>query len=296
MDRLKGKIALITGAAKGLGASIAKHFTNEGAVVILCDININQASERAKELGGTAYYIDVSNSKSVKDVFTKVKSDFRQLDILVNNAGINGFENRQDLIDERIKVNNLQIKEFSKSEKISTHFDVTVNMSDDEWHKMISVHLNGTFFCTREALTIMNNQESASIINMGSVLGTTGGPSSPHYSAAKAAILGFTRATARELASRNIRVNAICIGLIKSAQWERKATDGNVQNLYNELSKKVPMEKVGEEIDYANLVAFLASDRSGYITGTAINLDGGMCPVVWSYFILGGLIPASSHE
>ena len=112
MDRLKGKIALITGAAKGLGASIAKHFTNEGAVVILCDININQASERAKQLGGTAYYIDVSNSKSVKDVFTKVKSDFKQLDILVNNAGINGFENRQDLIDERIKVNNLQIKEF----------------------------------------------------------------------------------------------------------------------------------------------------------------------------------------
>ena len=283
MDRLKGKIALITGAAKGLGASIAKHFTNEGAVVILCDININQASERAKELGGTAYYIDVSNSKSVKDVFTKVKSDFKQLDILVNNAGINGFENRQlvnnagingfenrqDLIDERIKVNNLQIKEFSKSEKISTHFDVTVNMSDDEWHKMISVHLNGTFFCTREALTIMNNQESASIINMGSVLGTTGGPSSPHYSAAKAAILGFTRATARELASRNIRVNAIAPGYIDT---DMTSGLGDVIKL---VKSSTPMKTFGEVDDIAWAAVYLASEEAKFVTGQTISPNGG---------------------
>ena len=269
MDRLKGKIALITGAAKGLGASIAKHFTNEGAVVILCDININQASERAKELGGTAYYIDVSNSKSVKDVFTKVKSDFKQLDILVNNAGINGFENRQDLIDERIKVNNLQIKEFSKSEKISTHFDVTVNMSDDEWHKMISVHLNGTFFCTREALTIMNNHESASIINMGSVLGITGGPSSPHYSAAKAAILGFTRATARELASRNIRVNAIAPGYIDT---DMTSGLGDVIKL---VKSSTPMKTFGEVDDIAWAAVYLASEEAKFVTGQTISPNGG---------------------
>ena len=158
--------------------------------------------------------MDVSNSENVKEVFTKVKSKFNQLDILVNNAGINGFENRQDLLDERMKVNNLQSKEFAESGKISSHFDITVNMTDDDWHQMISIHLNGTFFCTREALKIMNNQDKASIINMGSVLGTTGGPSSPHYSAAKAAILGYTRATAKELASRNIRVNAIAPGYI----------------------------------------------------------------------------------
>ena len=269
MDRLKGKIALITGAAKGLGASIAKHFTKEGAVVILCDININQASERAKELGGTAFYVDVSNSKSVKDVFTKVKSDFKQLDILVNNAGINGFENRQDLIDERIKVNNLQIKEFSKSEKISTHFDVTVNMSDDEWHKMISVHLNGTFFCTREALTIMNNQESASIINMGSVLGTTGGPSSPHYSAAKAAILGFTRATARELASRNIRVNAIAPGYIDT---DMTSGLGDVIKL---VKSSTPMKTFGEVDDIAWAAVYLASEEAKFLTGQTISPNGG---------------------
>ena len=269
MDRLKGKVALITGAAKGLGASIAKHFTNEGAVVILCDININQVSERAKELGGTAYYIDVSNSKSVKDVFTKVKSNFKQLDILVNNAGINGFENRQDLIDERIKVNNLQIKEFSKSEKISTHFDVTVNMSDDEWHKMISVHLNGTFFCTREALTIMNNQESASIINMGSVLGTTGGPSSPHYSAAKAAILGFTRATARELASRSIRVNAIAPGYIDT---DMTSGLGDVIKL---VKSSTPMKTFGEVDDIAWAAVYLASEEAKFVTGQTISPNGG---------------------
>ena len=109
------------------------------------------------------------------------------------------------------QINNLQNKEVASDGVIKSHFDVTVNMSDQDWHNMISVHLNGTFFCTREALKIMNNQNSGCIINMGSVLGTTGGPSSPHYSAAKAAILGYTRATARELASRNIRVNAIAV-------------------------------------------------------------------------------------
>ena len=115
MNRLKNKVALITGGAKGLGASIAQHFFNEWAKVIICDINIYEASQRAKELNASAYYMDVSNSKNVQDVFLEVQSEFKQLDILVNNAGINGFEKRQDLLDERIKINNLQSKEFSET-------------------------------------------------------------------------------------------------------------------------------------------------------------------------------------
>ena len=176
MNRLKNKVALITGGARGLGASIASHFFNEGANVILCDVNINDATKMAKELNGSAHYMDVSDSSNVLEIFKKVHSEHKQLDILVNNAGINGFEDREDLLIDRIKVNNLQSKEFTETGKIKSHFDVTVNMSDEEWHKMISIHLNGTFFCTREALKIMNNQIQASIINMGSVLGTTGGP------------------------------------------------------------------------------------------------------------------------
>ena len=269
MDRLKNKIAVITGCAKGLGASIAHHFFNEGAKVILCDINIDQATIKANELGGKAYYLDVSDSQNVQKVFFNIKSEFNQLDILVNNAGINGFENRQDLLDERMKVNNQQNKEFAETGKIDSHFDVTVNMSDDDWHKMISVHLNGTFYCTREALKIMNNQERASIINMGSVLGTTGGPSSPHYSAAKAAILGFTRATARELASRNIRVNAIAPGYIDT---DMTSSLGDVKKL---VKSSTPMKKFGQTDDIAWAAVYLASEEAKFVTGQTLSPNGG---------------------
>ena len=269
MDRLKNKIALITGGSRGLGASIAKHFSNEGAKIILCDIDIKKATEMASELNGKAYFMDVSDSKNVKDIFSNIRSEFNQLDILVNNAGINGFENRQDLLDERMKVNNLQNKEFSETGKINSHFDVTVSMTDDDWHKMIAVHLNGTFFCTREALKIMNNQESGSIINMGSVLGTTGGPSSPHYSAAKAGILGFTRATARELASRNIRVNAIAPGYIDT---DMTKSLGDVKKI---VKSATPMKGFGVVEEIAWAAVYLDSEESKFLTGQTISPNGG---------------------
>ena len=269
MNRLKNKVALITGGAKGLGASIAQHFFNEGAKVIICDINIDEASQKAKELNGSAYYMDVSNSQNVQDVFLEVQSEFKQLDILVNNAGINGFEKRQDLLDERIKINNLQSKEFSETGEIKSHFDVTVNMNDEEWMTMISIHLNGTFFCTREALKIMNKVNKGSIINMGSVLGTTGGPSSPHYSAAKAGILGFTRATARELASRNIRVNAIAPGYIDTDMTNNL---GDVKTL---VKAGTPMKKFGNVEDISWAAVYLASEEAKFVTGQTLSPNGG---------------------
>jgi 3-oxoacyl-[acyl-carrier protein] reductase len=269
MDRLKNKVALITGGAKGLGASIAHHFFNEGAKIILCDINLDEALKTAKKLNGTAYYMDVSNSKNVQDVFIEIQSKFKQLDILVNNAGINGFEKRQDLLDERIKINNLQSKEFSETGKIESHFDVTVNMTDEEWMNMISVHLNGTFFCTREALKIMNDMNKGSIINMGSVLGTTGGPSSPHYSAAKAAILGFTRSTARELASRNIRVNAIAPGYIDT---DMTSSLGDVKKL---VKSGTPMKRFGDAEDISWAAVYLASEEAKFVTGQTLSPNGG---------------------
>lgn len=269
MERLKNKIALITGGARGLGLSIATHFFNEGAKVILCDINIEEATQKARDLDGKAYYMDVSNSKNVENVFLEIAKKYKTLDILVNNAGINGFEGRQDLLDERIKVNNLQSKEFATIEKIKSHFDVTVNMTDEEWHRMISIHLNGTFFCTREALKIMNNQKEASIINMGSVLGTTGGPSSPHYSAAKAAILGFTRATAKELASRNIRVNAIAPGYIDT---DMTSSLGDVKKI---VKASTPMKKFGSPEDIAWAAVYLASNEAKFVTGQTISPNGG---------------------
>ena len=269
MERLKNKIALITGGARGLGLSIATHFFNEGAKVILCDINIEEATQKARDLDGKAYYMDVSNSENVENVFLEIAKKYKTLDILVNNAGINGFEGRQDLLDERIKVNNLQSKEFATNGKIKSHFDVTVNMTDEEWHRMISIHLNGTFFCTREALKIMNKQQEASIINMGSVLGTTGGPSSPHYSAAKAAILGFTRATAKELASRNIRVNAIAPGYIDT---DMTSSLGDVKKI---VKASTPMKKFGSPDDISWAAVYLASNEAKFVTGQTISPNGG---------------------
>ena len=269
MGRLDNKVAFITGGARGLGASIATHFFNEGAEIIIGDVNIDEATKKAKKLNGNAYNMDVSNSEQVKSIFEKINSNYKKLDILVNNAGINGFEDREDLLLDRIAVNNRQSKEFAETGEIKSHFDVTVNMTDNEWHKMISIHLNGTFFCTREALKIMNKQQKASIINMGSVLGTTGGPSSPHYSAAKAAILGFTRATAKELASRNIRVNAIAPGYIDT---DMTSSLGDVKKL---VKSATPMKRFGTSDDISWAAVYLASDEAKFVTGQTLSPNGG---------------------
>ena len=269
MGRLDNKVAFITGGARGLGASIATHFFNEGADIIIGDINIDEATKKAKKLNGNAYHMDVSDSEQVKSIFKEINSKYKKLDILVNNAGINGFEDREDLLLDRIAVNNRQSKEFAETGEIKSHFDVTVNMTDNEWHKMISIHLNGTFFCTREALKIMNKQQKASIINMGSVLGTTGGPSSPHYSAAKAAILGFTRATAKELASRNIRVNAIAPGYIDT---DMTSSLGDVKKL---VKSATPMKRFGTPDDISWAAVYLASDEAKFVTGQTLSPNGG---------------------
>ena len=146
MGRLKNKIAVITGGARGLGAEIAKTFHKEKAKVIICDILYEEAKTFSKKINATAIKLDVSDSKNVALVFNKINSLFKKVDILVNNAGINGFEQRQDIIDKRNEINKAQIEEFSKNKKIETHFDVTVNMTDEDWFKMLNVHLSGTFF------------------------------------------------------------------------------------------------------------------------------------------------------
>ena len=211
----------------------------------------------------------MSDSKQVLDVFNDISNLYNKIDILVNNAGINGFENRPDIIEERNRVNKAQIREYSENKTIDTHFDVTVNMSDFDWYKMINIHLSGTFFCTREALKIMNKYNSGSIINMGSVLGITGGPSSPHYSAAKGGILAYTRALARELASRNIRVNAIAPGYIDTDMTKNL---GYVKDL---VKSQTPMKKFGVAEDIGWAAVYLASEESKFMTGQTISPNGG---------------------
>ena len=268
-NRLNGKVAVITGGAKGLGLSIAEKFYEEGCQIIICDILSSEANKVAKNLKGKSFGLDVSDSKQVLDVFNDINNLYNKIDILVNNAGINGFENRPDIIEERNRINKAQIREYSENKTIDTHFDVTVNMSDFDWFKMINIHLSGTFFCTREALKIMNKYNSGSIINMGSVLGTTGGPSSPHYSAAKGGILAYTRALARELASRNIRVNGIAPGYIDTDMTNNL---GYVKEL---IKSQTPIKKFGVPEDIAWASVYLASDEAKFMTGQTISPNGG---------------------
>ena len=268
-NRLNGKVAVITGGAKGLGLSIAEKFHEEGCQIIICDILSSEAKKVAKNLKGKSFELDVSDSKQVLNVFNDINNLYNKIDILVNNAGINGFENRPDIIEERNRINKAQIREYSENKTIDTHFDVTVNMTDFDWFKMINTHLSGTFFCTREALKIMNKSNSGSIINMGSVLGITGGPSSPHYSAAKGGILAYTRALARELASRNIRVNAIAPGYIDTDMTNNL---GYVKDI---VKSQTPMKKFGVAEDIAWAAVYLASDEAKFMTGQTISPNGG---------------------
>ena len=268
-NRLNGKTAVITGGAKGLGRSIAEKFYEEGCEIIICDVLSSEANKVAKNLKGKSFDLDVSDSQQVSSIFNDINNLYKKIDILINNAGINGFENRPDIIEERININKAQIREYSENKTINTHFDVTVNMSDFDWFKMINTHLSGTFFCTREALKIMNKYNSGSIINMGSVLGTTGGPSSPHYSAAKGGILAYTRALARELASRNIRVNAIAPGYIDTDMTNNL---GYVKDI---VKSQTPMKKFGVAEDIAWAAVYLASDEAKFMTGQTISPNGG---------------------
>ena len=268
MARLDGKIALITGAGAGLGAQIARRFKEEGARLIINDVNDAAAQQLAEEVGGTGIAADVSDSSSVRAMFEQVQSDFGHLDILVNNAGFAFKPGDDELINRVNEVPFKQQEELMAGGPIKTHMDVTVAMTDEDWHRMISVHLDGTFFCSREALKIMNPQLSGSIINMGSIMGTSGGTGS-NYCAAKAGILGFTRSLAREVVTRGIRVNALAPGFIETGLTEPLAAVRPI------IEAQTPMGSFGDLDDIAWPAVYLASDEAKFMTGQVISPNGG---------------------
>ena len=252
---LKDKVILITGGSDGLGYASAELLSSEGAKVIICGRRVDYLREKAKTISENtnnnvlAIQADVSKAEDCKRLVEETISKFKKIDILVNNAGASAAALFEDV-------------------------------SDKNWEDDINLKLMSTIRMCRLVIPYMKSNDKGVIINA-----TIGGGKAPNAGSlpttvTRAAGINLTKSLANEYAKDNIRVNTICIGLIKSAQWDRKVGSGDVNDLYKEMSKKVPMGKVGEEIDYANLVAFLSSDRSGYITGTAINLDGGLCPVV----------------
>ena len=272
MGRLDGKVALVTGGASGIGRAICLSFAQEGATIVCNDLRVENAQQVVDECGqqgqGLAVKADVSKSRQVTTMFTKVAKKFSRLDILVNNAGI-GLDNPT----VRARFNTVLAKqqaEIAKTGKIKTALEATQNMTDAEWRRMLSVHLDGTFYCSREALKMMEQQKSGKIISIASICGMTGCAGAPHYSAAKAGILGFTRAVAREAIVSGVQVNAIAPGYIDTPMTE--TLDDNVRQA---IAMATPAGQFGSPRDVANLAVYLASEESNFVVGQAMSPNGG---------------------
>jgi len=269
MDRLVGKVALVTGGGAGIGEAIVRRFAAEGAQLLVNDVSKPAAERVADAVGGTPFVADVSDSTCVHRMFEEVSERYGRLDVLVNNAGIAGYENDPDGATRFTSLALQQAQELATEGRVRTHSDHTVNTTDEAWLRMIAVHLHGTFFCAREALKIMAPRSSGSIVNMGSIMGTSGGGGAAAYCAAKGGVLALTRSLAREVASRGIRVNAIAPGWIETAMTEPLAP------LRPLLEMQTPLGRMGSPEDIAWAAVYLASDESGFVTGQVLSPNGG---------------------
>ncbi|MFO7659383.1 MAG: 3-oxoacyl-[acyl-carrier-protein] reductase [Candidatus Cloacimonadaceae bacterium] len=245
MERLKDKVAVITGSARGIGFSIAELFAAEGATVIILDLFQEAVDEAVGKLIAKGYKADgftgnVTRSEDMESVFNAVLDKHKSIDILVNNAGI-------------------------------TKDNLLLRMKEEEWDAVIAVNLKGTFLCTQKAFKIMMKQRSGSIINIASVIGLMGNAGQANYAATKGGLIAFTKSCAKEFASRSIRVNAVAPGFIQT-EMTAKLPPEVVEN----YSKAIPLGKLGLPEDVAKLCLFFASDESIYITGQTLAVDGGL--------------------
>ena len=269
--KLTNRVALITGGGSGIGRAIASRFAREGACVIVSGRTMSKLDETVAAMKSSrtqccGIQADVANSSSVREMFAEIDRRFGGLDILVNNAGI-GIED----LDRFNRTVEARGKENSGGGPIRTPWNVTQDMPDAVWHGMIGVHLDGMFFCTREALKLMSRKNSGSIINVSSTAGLTGQEAAPHYSAAKAGMLGFTRSLAREVATQNIRVNALTPGFIDTAMSE-----GYSPQFKRGTMGRIPLGRWGTADEVASAALFLTSDDGSYFTGQCLSPNGGI--------------------
>ena len=269
--KLEGKVALVTGGGSGIGRATAKLFASEGATVAVNDLNGDSAQKTVADIGsGIALPADVADSAAVRAMFGEVASQLGKLDVLVNCAGIAETAD-MDTEDMTQRIQQ-RISETMAGQRPSTHLDVTQSMTDESWDRMLRVHLYGTFHCAREALKVMG--EGGSIVNLSSIAGLTGLAAVPHYSAAKAGILGFTRALAQEVGSRGIRVNAICPGWIDTPMTQP------IPPILKMLAiGQTPLARAGQPEEVASTALFLASDDSSFFTGQWLSPNGGLVTI-----------------
>jgi 3-oxoacyl-[acyl-carrier protein] reductase len=243
---LEGKVALVTGASRGIGREIALELAKQGANVAVnyagSEEKANEVVDEIKAIGKEAFSVkcDVSNSEEVAAMVKETVDRFGKLDILVNNAGI-------------------------------TKDNLLMRMKEEEWDDVININLKGVFLCTKAVTRQMMKQRVGRIINITSVVGVSGNPGQANYVAAKSGVIGLTKTTAKELASRNITVNAIAPGFITTDM-----TDKLSEEVKSEMLKQIPLARLGEPKDIAKMTAFLASDDSSYITGQTLHINGGM--------------------
>ena len=272
MDRLLGRTALVTGAARGLGAQIVRRFAEEGAHVIVNHLNLKAALETAEKYNGDAFACDISNSSQVDQMFLDIAEKGLEIDILVNNAGISGLEG-DNQAQERVR-KSLKIAEAAANGKVPEIDPPILEVTDSSWSKMLSVHLDGTFFCSRAFVKNLRKSGShtemgLAIINMGSIMGTSGGSGSAAYCAAKAGILGLTRSLARELAPFHVRVNAIAPGYIHTDMTSPMA------EMFPLLVAQTPQGRLGDPDDIAWAAVYLGSDEAKFVTGQTLSPNGG---------------------
>ena len=271
--KLKDRVALVTGGGSGLGRAIALLFAEEGARVVVNELRLDAAERVVAEMtgpaGGRAIQADVADSAQVKTMFATIERELGGLDVLVNNAGIASGpgDDRKEISRKSEAV----IMEMVSGQGVQTHLDVTQNISDESWRRMLAVHLDGTFFCTREALRLMSPKNRGAIINLSSVAALTGLEVVPHYSAAKGGILAFTRAVAKDVASRGIRVNAICPGYIDTPM-----TAPMSPLIRAAVIARTPLRRTGDPREVAATALFLASDDSSFFTGQWLSPNGGL--------------------
>jgi len=245
---LEGKVAIVTGAAQGIGRAIAETLARHGADIVVADLDPGRSQdtvEAVRKLGRRALNVkvNVADWDDVKSMTDQVLKDWGKIDILVNNAGV-------------------------------TRDGLLVRMKEEDWNLVLQVNLNGTFHCTKAVLQAMSKQRSGRIVNIASIVGAIGNAGQANYAASKAAVIGLTKTVAREYASRMITVNAVSPGFIDTAM-----THGLPPEVKETLQKQIPLGRLGQPSDVAEAVRFLVSEEAGYITGQVLHVNGGMLMV-----------------
>jgi len=242
---LRGKVAIVTGAARGIGKSIAMKLALAGANVVIADVEEEMAKSAAKEISQKgsetiSVMVNVSSLSSVEEMVKKTLDKFGRIDILVNNAGV-------------------------------TRDALVMRMKEEDWNLVLDVNLKGAFNCIKVVSPIMVKQRAGKIVNIASIVGISGNAGQANYSASKGGLIALTKTCAKELASRQINVNAVAPGFIETSMTERLPAE-----VKERLSSQIPFGKIGKPEDVASAVLFLVSEEAAYITGEVVKVDGGM--------------------